>query len=47
MRLSAEKHAPMIPPNAAPRLRDVIEEEITQGVFRPGDRLDELALARR
>ena len=37
----------MTPPRAAPRLRDVIEEEITQGVFRPGDRLDELALARR
>jgi hypothetical protein len=25
----------MTPPNAAPRLRDVIEEEITQGVFGP------------
>jgi DNA-binding GntR family transcriptional regulator len=37
----------MTPPNAAHRLRDVIEDEIAQGVFRPGDRLDELMLATR
>jgi DNA-binding GntR family transcriptional regulator len=37
----------MSPPNAAQRLRDVIEDEIAQGVFRPGDRLDELMLATR
>ena len=37
----------MSSPNAAQRLRDVIEEEITQGVFRPGDRLDEVCLATR
>jgi DNA-binding GntR family transcriptional regulator len=37
----------MTSPNAAHRLRDVIEDEIAQGVFRPGDRLDELMLATR
>ena len=37
----------MTSPSAAQRLRDVIEEEITQGVLRPGDRLDELTLATR
>jgi DNA-binding GntR family transcriptional regulator len=37
----------MTPPNAAQRLRDVIEDEIAQGIFRPGDRLDELVLAAR
>jgi DNA-binding GntR family transcriptional regulator len=37
----------MAAPNTAQRLRDVIEDEIAEGAFRPGERLDELVLAAR